>query len=167
MAVLNKPAGMLSVPGKIGRYSVATWAEERWPEAMIAHRLDMWTSGMILVAKAKETYLSLQEQEEISRHRGGNTRKGARRHRLAVAQRSDEPPTTDGGLRTGQARHHGVSPASSYTGREKPTGIMASYRTHPPVKDALRASRRTGLSDTGRRTLWQKGRPSVSSSASH
>ena len=62
MAVLNKPAGMLSVPGKIGRYSVATWAEERWPEAMIAHRLDMWTSGMILVAKAKETYLSLQEQ---------------------------------------------------------------------------------------------------------
>ena len=62
MAVLNKPSGMLSVPGKIGQYSVASWAEERWPASMIAHRLDMWTSGIILVAKTKEAYLSLQEQ---------------------------------------------------------------------------------------------------------
>ena len=65
MAVLNKPAGMLSVPGKIGRYSVVTWAEERWSEAMIAHRLDMWTSGIILVAKTKEAYLSLQDPRQM------------------------------------------------------------------------------------------------------
>ena len=62
MAVLNKPSGMLSVPGKIGQYSVASWAKEHWPASIIAHRLDMWTSGIILVAKTKEAYLSLQEQ---------------------------------------------------------------------------------------------------------
>ena len=62
MAVLNKPSGMLSVPGKIGQYSVVSWAKEHWPASIIAHRLDMWTSGIILVAKAKEAYLSLQEQ---------------------------------------------------------------------------------------------------------
>ena len=62
MAVLNKPAGMLSVPGKTTDYSVATWAQERWPDAMIVHRLDMGTSGLIVVAKTKEAYLVLQEQ---------------------------------------------------------------------------------------------------------
>lgn len=62
MAVLNKPAGMLSVPGKTTDYSVATWAQERWPDAMLVHRLDMWTSGIILVAKTKEAYQDMQEQ---------------------------------------------------------------------------------------------------------
>ena len=62
IAVLNKPSGMLSAPGKISHYSVATWAEKRWPGSMIAHRLDMGTSGIILVAKTMEAYLLLQEQ---------------------------------------------------------------------------------------------------------
>lgn len=62
IAVLNKPAGMLSAPGKTTDYSVATWAQERWPDAMIVHRLDMGTSGLIVVAKTKEAYLVLQEQ---------------------------------------------------------------------------------------------------------
>lgn len=62
IAVLNKPAGMLSAPGKTDDYSVATWAQERWSNAMIVHRLDMGTSGLIIVAKTKEAYLALQEQ---------------------------------------------------------------------------------------------------------
>ena len=62
MAVLNKPSGMLSVPGKTEEYSIATWAQKRWSEAMVVHRLDMGTSGLIVVAKTKESYLVLQEQ---------------------------------------------------------------------------------------------------------
>lgn len=62
MAVLNKPSGMLSVPGKTDDYSVATWAQERWSDAIIVHRLDMGTSGLIVVAKTKEAYQTLQEQ---------------------------------------------------------------------------------------------------------
>ena len=62
MAVLNKPSGMLSIPGRTEDYSIATWARERWPESQPVHRLDMWTSGIILIAKTNEAYQSLQKQ---------------------------------------------------------------------------------------------------------
>ncbi len=64
MAVVDKPSGMLSMPGKIGEYSVATWAQERWLGAMLVHRLDMQTSGLLLVAKTEEAYHHLQAQFE-------------------------------------------------------------------------------------------------------
>ena len=64
MAVVDKPSGMLSMPGKIGDASVATWAQERWPGAMLVHRLDMQTSGILLVAKTAEAYHHLQKQFE-------------------------------------------------------------------------------------------------------
>ena len=62
LAVLNKPAGMLSVPGRTEDYSVATWAQERWPGSQPVHRLDMWTSGIIIIAKTNEAYQTLQKQ---------------------------------------------------------------------------------------------------------
>jgi len=64
MAVINKPPGLLSIPGKTADYSVATWAQERWPGAIPVHRLDMMTSGIILIAKNMEVYHNLQEQFE-------------------------------------------------------------------------------------------------------
>lgn len=64
LALLNKPAGMLSVPGRTENYSVATWAQQRWEGAMMVHRLDMSTSGLILVAKTAEAYHHLQRQFE-------------------------------------------------------------------------------------------------------
>ncbi len=62
VAVVNKPSGMLSMPGRQTAYSVSTWAQEHWPGSMVAHRLDMSTSGIILVAKTEEAYHALQEQ---------------------------------------------------------------------------------------------------------
>ena len=64
LAVINKPSGMLSAPGRIDHYSVATWAQERWEGALLVHRLDMMTSGLILVAKTEEAYHHLQKQFE-------------------------------------------------------------------------------------------------------
>jgi len=64
LAVVNKPAGMLSVPGRRERYSVAVWVQRRWEGAILAHRLDMWTSGLLLVAKTMEAYHHLQRQFE-------------------------------------------------------------------------------------------------------
>lgn len=67
LLVVNKPAGMLSVPGKTGQPSVYSIMTERYPEAtgpLIVHRLDMATSGLLLVAKSKEIHASLQEQFE-------------------------------------------------------------------------------------------------------
>lgn len=65
MVAVNKPAGMLSVPGKGENYSVRQWAAERYPEAtgpLIVHRLDMATSGLLLIAKTKEVHQHLQAQ---------------------------------------------------------------------------------------------------------
>jgi tRNA pseudouridine32 synthase/23S rRNA pseudouridine746 synthase len=62
LAVINKPSGLLSVPGRTEDYSVATIAMERWPGSLPVHRLDMGTSGLMVIAKTKEAYVSLQEQ---------------------------------------------------------------------------------------------------------
>ena len=62
IAAIYKPSGMLSVPGKADDYSVANWAKERWAESMLPHRLDLLTSGIMLVAKTAEAYRHLQDQ---------------------------------------------------------------------------------------------------------
>lgn len=68
LLVVNKPAGMLSVPGKAEEVdSVYHRVKAKYPEAsgpMIVHRLDMATSGLLLVAKTKEVHQHLQEQFE-------------------------------------------------------------------------------------------------------
>ena len=62
IAVLNKPAGLLSIPGRSEDYSAATWAQQKWPGSQLVHRLDMWTQGILIVAKTTEAYHHLQEQ---------------------------------------------------------------------------------------------------------
>lgn len=62
IVVVNKPSGMLSVPGRVDDYSVETVMQQRYPDAVIAHRLDMGTSGLLIVAKNMEAYRSLQQQ---------------------------------------------------------------------------------------------------------
>ena len=62
MAVINKPAGLLSVPGRTEDFSVAIWAQQRWPGSKPVHRLDMWTQGIILIAKTNDAYHALQKQ---------------------------------------------------------------------------------------------------------
>ena len=63
LAVVNKPCGMLSAPGKLTSDSVYTRLREKYPDAtgpLIVHRLDMATSGLLLVAKTKEIHQTLQ-----------------------------------------------------------------------------------------------------------
>ena len=62
IVVVDKPSGMLSAPGRIEDYSVETVMRQRYPDAIIAHRLDMGTSGLLIVAKSMEAYWPLQEQ---------------------------------------------------------------------------------------------------------
>ena len=66
MAVLSKPPGMLSVPGKDGRPSVESLVRSRYAIApdvpVIVHRLDMDTSGLLLVALSREAHKALQRQ---------------------------------------------------------------------------------------------------------
>ncbi len=65
LVVVHKPAEFLSVPGKEISDSVYTRMREKYPNAtgaMIVHRLDMSTSGILLISKTKEANKNLQSQ---------------------------------------------------------------------------------------------------------
>ena len=62
LIVVNKPSGLLSVPGRVGPYSVATILHQRYPDSLLAHRLDMGTSGLMIAAKNRSIYADLQRQ---------------------------------------------------------------------------------------------------------
>ena len=53
--VVNKPSGLLSVPGRLEEHkdSVMTRIQRDFPQAESVHRLDMATSGVIVVALNK------------------------------------------------------------------------------------------------------------------
>lgn len=67
LAVIHKPAGLPSVPGKNKLNSVYSWAQRHYPEAdgpLLVHRIDMATSGLLLIAKNKAVHQQLQAQFE-------------------------------------------------------------------------------------------------------
>jgi tRNA pseudouridine32 synthase/23S rRNA pseudouridine746 synthase len=60
LVIVDKPAGLLSVPGKSHRDSVETRLGARYGEAHLVHRLDLDASGLLLVAKYRDTHAALQ-----------------------------------------------------------------------------------------------------------
>jgi len=65
MLVINKPEAFLSVPGKTIEDSVYLRIKHAYPEAtgpLIVHRLDMSTSGLMLIALSKAVHKHLQKQ---------------------------------------------------------------------------------------------------------
>jgi tRNA pseudouridine32 synthase / 23S rRNA pseudouridine746 synthase len=64
LAIVNKPAGLRSVPGVDIVDSVYSRLKTMWggEEPFIVHRLDMGTSGLLVVAKTQEVHKHLQRQ---------------------------------------------------------------------------------------------------------
>ena len=65
LAVILKPSGMLTVPGRSKRQSVETILRQRWNDndtPIIVHRLDMATSGLLVVARNRYAHKHLQAQ---------------------------------------------------------------------------------------------------------
>jgi len=63
--IVNKPAEFLSVPGIHVKDSVLTRMQAYLPETdspLIVHRLDMSTSGILVIAKTKDAHKNLQQQ---------------------------------------------------------------------------------------------------------
>jgi tRNA pseudouridine32 synthase/23S rRNA pseudouridine746 synthase len=62
LIVVDKPCGLLSVPGRSGLLgdSVVTRLRARYPGAAVAHRLDLDTSGLLVAAKDPATCVALQ-----------------------------------------------------------------------------------------------------------
>ncbi len=64
-AIINKPAELLSVPGKNIQDSVYERMRTKYPKAdgpLIVHRLDMSTSGIMVIALTKKSYDHIQKQ---------------------------------------------------------------------------------------------------------
>ena len=65
IVVVNKPTGMLSVPGVVGGISVEQWLRQEYIHSghlYVVHRLDMSTSGLLVAAKSLDVYKQLQRQ---------------------------------------------------------------------------------------------------------
>ncbi|AGH81925.1 pseudouridine synthase [Psychromonas sp. CNPT3] len=69
IVVLNKPAGLLSVPGREIKHrdSLALRILRVWPNACVVHRLDLATSGLIVLAmrKSAQSHIGRQFQQKV------------------------------------------------------------------------------------------------------
>ena len=54
LLVLNKPSGLLAVPGRGAdkQDCLSTRVQARYPDALVVHRLDMATSGLMVMARS-------------------------------------------------------------------------------------------------------------------
>lgn len=61
---VNKPSGLLSVPGRAPEHHDSMWSrlQETYPEIQVVHRLDMCTSGLMVLAKNKRAESALKKQ---------------------------------------------------------------------------------------------------------
>lgn len=74
LIVVNKPAGMLAVPGRVAAPSLLGWLRERYGESVeTCHRLDMDTSGLMVFARDVQTKAAMEAQfaghEVVKRYR--------------------------------------------------------------------------------------------------
>ena len=65
LMVINKPSGLLSVPGRESRLSVWSVVRQHYADSedwALAHRLDMGTSGLLIICKTRESFALMQGQ---------------------------------------------------------------------------------------------------------
>jgi len=67
LLVFNKPAGLLSVPGKglDKQDCLSGRAQKSYPDALIVHRLDMATSGVMLMARGSVMQAALSKHAQF------------------------------------------------------------------------------------------------------
>jgi tRNA pseudouridine32 synthase/23S rRNA pseudouridine746 synthase len=72
LLVLDKPAGLLSVPGRGPENAdcLSARVQARWPDARVVHRLDMATSGLLVMARGEAAQRALSHhfaQREVEK----------------------------------------------------------------------------------------------------
>ena len=63
LVIIDKPAGLLSVPGRLPEHHDSAYLRVRaqFPEAKITHRLDMATSGILMFAKHRDVEVAISK----------------------------------------------------------------------------------------------------------
>ena len=67
LIVVNKPPGLLSVPGRTEPDCAITRLQQQYPEALTVHRLDQATSGLLMFARGPEAQRRLSMDFEARR----------------------------------------------------------------------------------------------------
>lgn len=64
LLAVNKPSGLLSVPGRLAEHYDSAWSrlQAQFPKVHVVHRLDMSTSGLMIFAKNKRAESALKKQ---------------------------------------------------------------------------------------------------------
>lgn len=83
--VLHKPSGLLSVPGKTEDHCLSSLVQQQFSDALVVHRLDMATSGLMVMARGIEAQRQLNASFA--------ERKVHKRY-VAVVQGDCRPPET-------------------------------------------------------------------------
>ena len=130
LLVLVKPAGLLSVPGRGAdkQDCASARAQQQWPGALVVHRLDMATSGLLLMARTPEVQRALShafaEREVEKRYQ-------------AIVQGCMSAPESQGGW--GDIE---LPIAADWERRplrviDHAARVVAHHRAHPPAAPAL------------------------------
>lgn len=63
LVIASKPSGLLAVPGRgpDKQDCLSTWVQARYPDALIVHRLDMATSGLMVMARGAASQRALSQ----------------------------------------------------------------------------------------------------------
>ena len=169
LAVVDKPAGMKSVPGRGGGTSVLEEMRLRHPDKpqlALAHRLDMDTSGLLLVAFDIETYKKLQTQflrREVRKRYtalldGVTCRPVHGEIRLPMRPDPLDRPYQKVDFAGGKeaVTEYRILETKGNTTR---VALFPAHRAHPPAAPALRTRRRTGRAHHRRPALRPRPRP--------
>ena len=91
LLVVNKPSGLLAVPGRgeDKQDCLSSRVQAEYPEALVVHRLDMSTSGLMLLARSR----TVQRACSIA----FAAREVHKRYEAVVHGRLDMPPHTEDG----------------------------------------------------------------------
>jgi tRNA pseudouridine32 synthase/23S rRNA pseudouridine746 synthase len=67
LVVLDKPAGLLTVPGvgPANKTNLAVLVQKRFPDALVVHRLDRDTSGLLVMARGADAHRALSRQFQM------------------------------------------------------------------------------------------------------
>ena len=149
--VVNKPSGMLSVPGRVSQYSVETVMQQHYPDSKVAHRLDMGTSGLLIVAKTPEAYRALQEQ--FVKHQ-------VKKKYLALLEERGE--------RREESDTQGLSPCAVFAQRDCPPVSSTKGRISLPLRpDPMNRPRQVVDMEHGKRAVTDYEFLNISPSSLH
>jgi 23S rRNA pseudouridine955/2504/2580 synthase/23S rRNA pseudouridine1911/1915/1917 synthase len=91
LVAINKPAGVLTIPDRMGNISLKNYLQQSYPEIFTVHRLDKDTSGIVVFAKNEQSHKQLSqlfEGREVEKFYLG----------LVLGKFADEKGTIDEGI---------------------------------------------------------------------